>query len=148
MTLPDGGDVADAITVLLVRTDPNESTGAFRHIVQRTHDPVERHEAAVRILSAAHYQHPSEFSDILTALFAVDSAAAATLLGAGICVLTFEQFNQRYRLPCTVLELDHREPAWQATYWHNRMFNDSMPGEVRILAFTPDWNGARADSNP
>jgi hypothetical protein len=148
VALLDDEEVADAITVLLLRAEPEESTELFRHIVRRTHDPVERHEAAIKMLSAVHYQHPSEFTDVLTALFAADSVAAATLVRAGRCVLTFQQFNQRYRLICVVSELGHDEPAWQATYWHNRMFNDALPGAVRILAFTPEWSTADVDPAP
>lgn len=148
VTLEDGRRVTDAVTVLLLRSEPEESTGRFRHIVRRTHDPLERHEAAINMLSSAYYQKPGVFTDILTALFSCDSAVAATLLREGSCVLIFEQFAQRYRIPCGILELDSDDRFWQATYWHNCMFNHAMPGSVCVLAFTPDWSAAEAEPDP
>jgi len=35
--------------------------------------------------------------------------------------------------------LDEGHPFFQATYWHNRMFNPNLPGGIQILSFTPDW---------
>ena len=142
---PDGRVLAEAITVLIIQREPEKATNAFRHVVRRTRDPLERHEAAVKMLSSVFYQHPGEFSDMLTALFAIDSGTAASARAAGECVLEFAQFNQSFRLSCAVAELDREVPAWQATYWHNHMFNPTLPGAVTILAFTPDWRGAEAD---
>ena len=28
---------------------------------------------------------------------------------------------------------------YQATYWHNRLFNPNRPAAVKVLVFTPDW---------
>ena len=84
----------------------------------------------------------------MTALFSIDSPTATILLAAAKCVLIFEQFNQTYRIPCTVSDLDRDNPAWQATYWHNHMFNPALPGAVRVLAFTPEWNAAEVDPWP
>ncbi len=103
---PDGRVLAEAITVLIVPREPEKATEAFRHVVRRTRDPLERHEAAVKILSSVFYQHPGEFSDMLTALFAIDSGTADQARAAGECVLEFAQFNQRFRLSCAVAELD------------------------------------------
>jgi len=147
-THEDGSELIGPITVVLLRSEPQESTGTFRHIVKRTQDPLERHEAAVKLLAAVYYQHPREFSDTMTALFSIDSSTATTLFAAAKCVLVFEQFNQTYRIPCTISDLDRDNPAWQATYWHNHMFNPALPGAVRVLAFTPEWNAAEADPWP
>ncbi len=49
------------------------------------------------------------------------------------------------RIPCAVHDLEENDPAWQATFWHNTMFNPNIPGGIRILAFTPDWAAAEAD---
>ena len=35
--------------------------------------------------------------------------------------------------------------AFQATYWHNRLYNDAMPAGVQVLSFSPDW--ARASGH-
>ncbi len=142
---PDGRVLAEAVTVLIVQREPAKATDAFRHVVRRTRDPLERHEAAVKMLSSVFYQRPGEFSGVLTALFDIDSPTAAAARAAGECVLEFAQFNQSFRLSCAVAELDREGPAWQATYWHNHMFNPTLPGAVTILSFTPDWRGAEAD---
>jgi hypothetical protein len=109
-------------------------------MVRKTRDPAERFENALRFLAAAYYQRPDEFSDEMTALFGPGSALVRRLLEAGQCTLDFEQFEQRYRLRCRVEELAQTDEAFQFTYWHNSLFNPAMPGDVRILRFTPDWS--------
>ena len=75
----------------------------------------------------------------MTALFGAASPVAARLLSHGRCVLEFEQYAQGYRIPCSVAGLAHRHPFYQATYWHNRLFNPHLPDGVQVLSFTPDW---------
>ncbi len=135
-----------AITTLIVRREPREATAQFRHLVRKTQDPAERYDAALKTLAAAYYQRPQEFSDELTALFGPAPGLADQLLAAGHCVLDFEQYSQRYRLPCAARNLGQDEPAFQATYWHNALFNPALPGGLRVLAFQPDW--ARAEAEP
>ncbi len=135
-----------AITTLIVRREPREATAQFRHMVRKTQDPAERHDAALETLAAAYYQRPQEFSDELTALFGPAPGLADQLLAAGRCVLDFEQYSQRYRLPCAARNLGEDEPAFQATYWHNALFNPALPGGLRVLGFQPDW--ARAEAEP
>jgi len=134
------------ITTLIVRREPREATAQFRHLVRKTQDPAERHDAALETLAAAYYQRPREFSDELTALFGPAPGLADRLLAAGRCVLNFAQYSQRYRLPCAARNLGEDEPAFQATYWHNALFNPALPGGVRVLGFQPDW--ARAEAEP
>ncbi len=141
---PDGTEIATAVTVLLIQAEPEPSTAMFRHIVRKTHDPERRYREALRTLASAYFQHPETFSDVMTALFAVDSSCAEILMAEGRCVLEFEQFGQTYHIPCVVAALAPDHPAYQATYWHNQMFNPSIPGVVRILAFTPEWREAIA----
>lgn len=142
VTRPDGRQLADAVTVLLIESDPADSTAQFRHIMRQTHDPARRHDAAVRLLSSAYYLSSQVFSDRMTALFSIDSRVAAALLEDGECRLEFDQFSQRYCLPCAVAALAEDAAAFQASYWHNAMFNPALPGAVQILAFTPDWSRA------
>ncbi len=97
------------------------------------------------MLAAAYYQRPQEFSDQLTALFGIDSVIAEQVLAAGRCLLAFEQYSQRYTLPCAPRVLAEDDPAYQATYWHNALFNPALPGAVRVLGFQPDWALAAAD---
>src|SRR5882724_4317886 len=135
----DGTELAPAITVLLMREEPDESTQQFRFQVQKTQDPVERYDKALEILSAWYYQRPREFSDIMTGLFGPGSALADQLLLHGRCELEFTEYAKGYRIPCSVLELAEGDAFYQATYWHNRLFNANMPAGVRVLSFAPDW---------
>jgi hypothetical protein len=141
----DGDELASGITVILIEREPSESIAMFRHICKKTHDPAKRHDEAVRVLSATYYQRPRRFSGILTATFGSDSALTTTLLGADRCVLEFAQFSQRYRLPCAVRDVAQADPAYQASYWHNAMFNPALPPAIRVLAFAPDWLTAEAE---
>lgn len=143
LRLPDGREV-EAVTVLILRRELHEPTKRFQHIVRRTNDPRERLNEALKELGATYYQRSYEFADAMTALFSIDSALARRLVEQGRCELTFEQFSQRYELPCSVSALDESHAAFQATYWHNHMFNPTLPGRVRIVAFTPDWEQGRA----
>jgi len=139
----DGAEIAE-VTVLLVKSDPDHSTRQFRHQVQKTQDPVERYDKVLEILAAAYFQHPEEFSDSLMALFGPRSAVADRLLREGRCLLAFEQYGQGYRLPCRVEALAPSHAFYQATYWHNHLFNPAMPPDPRVLAFLPDWSRAEA----
>ena len=141
----DGGELAPAITVVLIEARPGASTALFRHIVQRTHDPERRYRAALEQLSGAYFHDWAKFSDVLTALFPADQPAAGTLVANGACVLEFTQFGQSYRIPCRVTDLAPDDPAFQATYWHNAMFNAAMSAAARVLAFAPDWAESSAD---
>ncbi|HEY5700454.1 MAG TPA: hypothetical protein VIT83_00015, partial [Gammaproteobacteria bacterium] len=133
------------IIVLIVRRGPDPVTAEFRYMYKRTLEPANRHASAIQYLSAAYYQQPERFDDEMTALFGEESGLAGVLAGAGRCLLTFEQYNQRYELPCRVRVLAETEPAFQATYWHNSLFNAELPGRVSVLGFTPDWVTAIAD---
>lgn len=144
-----GGDEALAeVTVLIVQRDPFVITTEFQHLCRKTQDPRERFKNALKLLSASYYQYPEDFSDRLTALYAPGSDTAESLKQAGHCDLRFEQFNQRYRLPCEIFELPEQDPAYQATFWHNRLFNPNIPGGARVLTFQPDWAEAEADPAP
>lgn len=138
-------DAIGQITVLIVPNDPYESTALFRHTARRTQDPNERYKSVVKHLSSTYYQYPDSFSDELTALFGPDSDLAKRLHSDRACTLRFDQYSQRYSLPCQVRSLTESEPAYQATYWHNSLFNPNIPGEITILAFKPDWSVAEAD---
>lgn len=139
---PEGHRLSDAVIVLIHHANPGESTALFRHQAKRTQDPVERYTKALEILSASHFQYPSEFADTMTALFGPASTVADRLLTHGRCVLGFEQFSQWFRVPCRVLALEENDPLFQATYWHNHLFNPNIPAGIRILSFIPDWRHA------
>ena len=144
LVLPDGGS-ADAINVLILKREPHEYTARFQHIVRRTHDPKERLDEALKELSAAYYQRPYEFAEVMTALFALDSVLAKKLIEYGECELAFEQFSQRYDLPCTVHRCWMRAipDSWRRMHIIS-MFNPTLPGNVLIASFTPDWTRGSA----
>lgn len=145
VALPGAAETSACLTVLIVQNEPDEATAQFRHMARRTHDPAERYQSALKFLAAAHYQHPRDFAEELTALFGPESELAGRLLAEGRCTLTFEQYAQRYTLPCRVRGLVDAEPAYQATYWHNILFNPDLPAGLQILGFLPDWAHAQAE---
>lgn len=134
-------DVAlDHVIVLIRHKACQDATARFQHMVRKTRDPAERRESALRYLAAAYYQQPDAFSDQLTALFGPQSGIARRVLEAGACRLDFEQYGQRYRLTCRVTDLQESDAGYQFTYWHNSLFNPSIPAGVRVLGFQPDWS--------
>jgi hypothetical protein len=142
----DGEEIAPGVTILILHEEPWESAQLFRHQYLKTQDPVERYGKALEITAASYFQHPRQFSDVMTALFGPDSALADRLLRQRSCVLDFAQFSQTYRIPCAVERLPEDDGFYQATYWHNGLYNPNLPAGVRVLAFTPDWSRASGQS--
>lgn len=134
-----------SVTTLLVKSDAAPFVTRFSYMYLRTQDPAERRNAALEFLADAYYQRPQEFSDRLTALFAVGSDLAERMCAAGVCLLSFSQFSQGYVIPCGVAELTPKAPAFEFTLSHNRLFNPNMPPGVRVIQFAPRWSGARAE---
>ena len=139
---PDGRTLSEGAIVLLVRSDPAESTGFFQFQVRKNHDPNEVYQKGLTYLQSTHYHCANRFSDEMTALFLPESRLAALLERLGACRLDFRQFGQSYRLPCAVREMTADEPAYRNTLWHNRLFNTQLSDDVRIFAFRPDWAAA------
>lgn len=139
------GEEMGAVVVLIVEREPDMTTAQFRHTVQRTMDPAERFEKAVEFLSSAYFQKAREFEPRLFALFGPNSPGAATLADDGRCTLVFEQFSQRYRLPCRVIRLDEADDFAQALIWHNACFNPVQPPHCVPLAFEPVWAEGEAE---
>jgi hypothetical protein len=134
-----GDELAAAITVLISETESDHTTQQLRYQVQKTQDPNERYDKVLEFLQGGYFQEPVRFSDVLTALFTQGSELAARLLDNGRCVLEFDQYGQGYRIPCAVTRLPAAHARYQATYWHNRLFNEHLPPGAEVLAFTPDW---------
>jgi hypothetical protein len=141
-------EIVPALTVLLIPKDPYESTAFFRFQVMRSPDPRELYEHALRYLQADYFQSPESFSDKLAAVLPAEAPFAGALTAEGRCVLDFAQFNQAYRLPCAVFELERGEAAREAAIWHNRLFNPALPDTAHVLAFKPDWASAQATNAP
>lgn len=123
----------------LVKKNAKEVTSEFMHIVKKTHDPNQRQQSAIKLLSSVYYQHPKEFKSFVTATFSMDSELALSLASAGNCQLQFEQYNQRFQFDCEVVDLAENNIAYQSTYWHNKMFNPVLPARVKVLKLKPDW---------
>lgn len=123
-------------------------TPEIMHMVKRTNDPAQRREKALQLFSETYYQKAREFSDILTATFPPASEGASEIRRAGGCTLTFSAYNQRFDLHCKVWRLAQKNPLYQATWWHNQLFNPVLPGDAVILGFEPDWNASSAEPSP
>ena len=140
-----GDELVGHITVLIRKSYSEEHTAQFRYMVKKTNDPAERYQNAMQVLSSAYYQKSREFSDELTALFGPDSPTAERIVSAGAARLAFSEYNQSYELPCQIRRLAVDSEAFQATFWHNSLFNPNLPGDVVVLGFQPDWAGAIAN---
>ena len=132
-----GGDEQCQIQFLILREDSEDRTAEFRHIVRKTPDSQEWIKNGLRILAEFHYHETDQFGECLTALFSIDSSVADALLQAGKCHLKFAEKSIDYAFDFDIHELEEGDERYQATYWHNRLFNPTLPGRVRILSFNP-----------
>lgn len=136
------------IVTVLSKSPPYSRTPEMRQMARRTNDPALRREAALTFFSETYYQKVAEFSDILTATFPPGSPGAAAIREAGRVRLGFSAFSQIYDLDCRVWALAGHNPLWQATYWHNLLFNPNLPSDTVILGFEPDWARSSAEPGP
>ena len=143
-----GRELSSALTVLMIPREPAESTDFFRFQVMKTADPRDLYERALGYLQADYFQKPERFSDLLTAVIPEASPLASHVLTDEACVLEFDQFSQRYRVPCLASLVQAGDTAREATLWHNRLFNPSLPDDVIVLGFRPDWKSAEAYADP
>ena len=139
-----GDRLAPAVTTLLVRREADSFAPEFRHLIRRTHDPRDRREAALALLAERYYQYARDFSDLLTATFAADSALAADLVREGRCVLAFDQDSQRYTLPCSVQTARARRSAPRGDLVAQRAVQPAAPaGRTRPRLRPPLAGGHR-----
>ena len=132
-----GGDEQARINFLINRADSADRTSEFRHIIRKTHDSSQWVKNGLRILAELHYHEVDQFVNDLTALFSHDSSIAYALLKAGQCQLRFTEASIEHAFDFDVRSLDQVDELFQATYWHNHLFNSTLPGNVRVLAFSP-----------
>ena len=137
VTGSDGTELLAAMTVLILEKDPTASTHMFRHIGRQSHDPGQRYEKGLKVLAAGYFEQPERFADLLTAQFAPESKTPAELVQTKSCVLSFREGERVHRLECRVAALKETDPFYQATYWHNHLFNPALPPRVQILCFVP-----------
>jgi len=133
----DGGGEQARINFLIVRKDPAERTAEFRHIVRKTPDASQWLKNGLQILAERHYQQADDFEIELTALFSLESQAAYALVKAGGCRLSFAEGSIAHEFDFDVRSLNRDDALFAATYWHNHLFNPTLPGEVRVLGFMP-----------
>jgi len=139
----DNHELAKLI-VLINKIELCELVTEFRFMYKKTHDPAIRRDSLLKVLVAGYFQHAEEFSDRLTASLSAESGVATKLLMAEKVLLNFNQQNQLYNIPCSVKELSVDENEFQATFWHNSIFNPNLPPTIRVIAFDPDWENAHA----
>ena len=139
----EGRELTPALTVLLAPKASKESTAFFRFQVQKSADPRETYEKALRFLQAEYYQDPKAFKDRLLATLPGDSSLIEALAGSKRCLLDFAEGRWGYRVPCKVKALKAGKADREAAIWHNRIFNPALPDTVHVLAFDPNWAAAR-----
>lgn len=140
----DGRQLSAGIIVLLVREDPFESTEFLKFQVQKYNDPQDVYKKALIFLQSTHYHRAAEFSDEMMGLFSKGSELVERMMSDGKITLEFSQFSQNYSLPCRARLLDRDDAAYQATLWHNRVFNPNIGADIEIVGFRPDWDAAVA----
>ncbi|MGI9513362.1 MAG: hypothetical protein ACR2OL_10710 [Anderseniella sp.] len=140
----NGGQLSAGIIVLLVREEPFESTEFLKFQVQKYNDPQDVYKKALIFLQSTHYHRAAEFSDEMTGLFSKGSEMVEHMLSDGKVTLEFSQFSQNHNIPCRVRPLAPDDAAYQATLWHNRVFNPNIGSEIEIVGFQPDWDAAVA----
>ncbi len=133
----NGGDEQARLSFLILHRDTDARTREFAHIVRKTQDPTQWIKNGLRILAERHYQEAEPFDRRLTALFSTDSSVAYALLKAGACHLKFSEKSIEHAFDFDIESLDREDPLFEATYWHNHLFNPTLPGQVRVLAFSP-----------
>ncbi len=134
----DGKPVA-TINTVINKLEPGNVIAEFRFMVQKTEDPEIIYQNALKYLCEYYYQYPDSFDHRLTALFNLNSELANRIILAGQCELGFFQGNQHYTLRCKAELFDNSSELYQATYWHNHLFNGNMPGVVKVIGFNVDW---------
>lgn len=139
LTLADESEPLGHVITLIGKWGAHSRTAELRHLVKRTNDPAERRTKALELFSETWYQQAREFSDTLTATFPPGSAGAARIVEAGRCTLDFNAYNERFTLDCAVRALAPNHPLYQATWWHNILFNPALHPDTVMLAFEPDW---------
>jgi len=142
-----GEQLSAGIIVLLVREDSFESTEFLKFQVQKYNDPQDVYKKALIFLQSTHYHRAAEFSDEMTGLFSKGSELVERMMSDGNVTLEFSQFSQTYRVPSKTRLLEPDEAAYEATLWHNKVFNPNIGSDIEIVGFRPDWDAAVAIMN-
>jgi hypothetical protein len=148
LTLKGSDEPMGHIITVMSKLPQFSKTPELQHLVKQTFDPAKRREKALELFSSIYYQKGREFSDILTSSFPAGSKGAEAIRAAEYCTIRFEAYNQIYELECKVWTLAKNNALYQATWWHNHLFNPDMSDDAVILGFEPDWDASRADPSP
>lgn len=141
-----GNDEPLGHIITLMNKSPGYSvTPELLHMAKKTNDPAQRRDQAIRFFSATYYQKANEFSDFLTATFPPKSPGAAKIREAETVRLRFEAYAQVFDLKCKVWRLAARNPLYQSTMAHNRLFNPALSEDTEVLGFEPDWDASTSD---
>ena len=146
--LPNDPKPLGQIITVLSKSREHSKLPEIQHIVRHTHDPAQRREKAVALFSEMYFQKAHEFSDVLTATFRPDSKGARTIVRSKHCRLVFQAYNQRFELACKVDRLSPHDPLYQATWWHNKIFNPDLNPETIVLGFKPQWADCNGEPRP
>lgn len=140
-----GQEQLSALTVLLTPEEPKESTAFFRFQVQKSADPRETYQKALRFLQSEYYQDAKQFTDRLLAVLPPDAPVTGALIESDGCTLDFSQGRHRFRVPCKVKTVKKGSARYEAAIWHNRVFNPALPDGMQVLSFKPDWKSAETN---
>lgn len=135
----------DHIITVLSKTPQQSLLPELQHLVRRTLDPAQRRQKALELLSETYYQKPTSFSDILTATFPPQSPRAAVIRKADHCRLLFSGYRQSYQIECKIWALTKKNTLYQATFWHNLLFNPGLHPDTIVLGFEPDWTKSTSE---
>ncbi len=127
------------IITVLCRNLQHSVTPEMHHMAKSTNDPFQVREKAIKFFSERYFQQFERFSDTLTATFDVNSERYRNLVKSDSCLLRFEAFNKSYTLACKMTLYSTSDYYWQATYWHNLLFNPNLSPNIKVVGFTPDW---------
>ena len=129
------GELISPITINLMKEDASAVTTEFQFIHKKTQDPKARYESGLKILCEYYYQRTNEFDHEVSAVFSLDSALAAKIVASDEVELRFDQSSQGYSLNCNARIIPIGDEKYEATYWHNALFNPNLPGVVTVIGF-------------
>lgn len=144
--LPGESEPMGHIITLLNKLPEYSVTPELLHIANKTNDPAQWRDQALRFFSATYYQKAAEFSDVLTATFQPASPSAGTICRAAGVRLRFDAFAQVFELSCNVRRLPADDFLHQSTVAHNRLFNPALAPDTIVLGFEPDWADCRSET--
>ena len=140
----ESGALGQIVTVL-PRQQLYSQTPEMMHLVKTKFDPAACREAGVQFFSEKYYQKSFQFSDKLTASFSPSSPLANLICNQNSCHLIFENYSQRFDLLCKPTEMKKDDHLFQATWWHNRIFNPRLNPKIIVIGFEPNWKMSKDD---